>query len=104
MSRIIWYGAGKNLRDYEEGFVSETGYPEFIVDRDTKKQGSIYTFENGSECPIIAPNELVEKYPDSEIWITLADHNVQDCLNYMTELGVAQDRIRLFGNREYRLG
>ena len=104
MSRIIWYGVGKNLSDYEERFVSETGYPEFIVDRDTKKQGSIYTFVNGSECPIIAPNELVEKYQDSEIWITLADHNIQACFNYMTELGVVQERIRLFGNREYRLG
>ncbi len=44
MSRIVWYGAGKNLSDYEDLFVAETGYPEFIVDRDTKRQGDIYTF------------------------------------------------------------
>lgn len=32
MSEIIYYGAGANLRDYEEDFVRETGYPVCVCD------------------------------------------------------------------------
>ena len=44
---IIWYGAGKNVKDYEAQFVAETGYPEYICDSDVKKQGAEYVFEGG---------------------------------------------------------
>lgn len=49
MSTIIWYGAGKNLRDHEREFVAETGYPVCICDEDETKQGRNYIFEGGGE-------------------------------------------------------
>lgn len=44
---LIWYGAGKNLRDYEDCFLKETGYPECICDASKDKQGTEYCFKGG---------------------------------------------------------
>lgn len=47
MREIIYYGAGANLRDFEEDFVRETGYPMYICDLSQAKQGKEYTFTRG---------------------------------------------------------
>jgi hypothetical protein len=53
MSQIIWYGAGKNLRDHEKEFVAETGYPVCICDASEQKQGIKYTFGEGGGRKIV---------------------------------------------------
>ncbi len=47
MATIVWYGAGQNLRDHENEFVEETGYPFAICDADKEKQGTKYEFKGG---------------------------------------------------------
>lgn len=38
MLDIVWYGAGKNISDYENLFLEETGYPVCICDKSEEKQ------------------------------------------------------------------
>lgn len=52
MSQIIWYGAGKNLQDFEKEFVAETGYPVCICDASEQKQGMKYKFRGGQSVTL----------------------------------------------------
>lgn len=105
MSQIIWYGAGKNLRDCEKQFLEETGYPVCICDEAKEKQGTEHTFEDGMKFKIVSLETVKEKYPEYELWITLASHNLPNIYHYLTEnRGIALERIKFFGEMEYRLG
>ncbi len=71
MREIIYYGAGANLRDFEEDFVRETGYPMYICDLSQAKQGKKYTFTRGGCRKVVSLDYVKSEYPDYE-WL-------QDC-------------------------
>lgn len=113
MSEIVYYGAGANLRNYEEIFVRETGYPVCVCDQSKAKHGSKYLFNANScsgeggavERDIVSLDYVKEKFPDYELWLTLAGHNIKDVYDYLIENeGIPASKIRFFGGREYRLG
>lgn len=105
MSEVVYYGAGANLRDYEEDFVRETGYPVCVCDASQAKQGSCYTFRGGAEREIVSLAHVKSQYPDYELWLTLAEHNIKTVYDYLTEVEqIPAKRIHVFGNRDYRLG
>ncbi len=105
MATVIYYGAGKNLCDYEEQFVKESGMPICICDKDTSKQGNVFRFKNDSEVPIVSLQDALNSNPDYELWLTLAENNLPCVYDYLLkENKVPADRIKFFGDREYRLG
>lgn len=105
MGEIIYYGAGANLRDFEEDFVRETGYPICVCDFSKTKQGSEYIFTGGYVAKIVSLDYVKSEYPDYELWLTQAEHNLKDVYDYLIEIGrVPAEKIHFFGNREYRLG
>lgn len=105
MREIIYYGAGANLRDYEEDFVRETGYPICVCDSSQAKQGREYIFAGGYVAKIVSLDYVKSEYPDYELWLTQAEHNLKDVYDYLIEIGkVPANKIHFFGNREWRLG
>lgn len=101
---IIYYGVGKNLKDYEHKFVEQTGIPACLCDRDIDKQNTDYVFSNGEQKRIYSLEYIKNNYEDFELWITLAEHNLSCVVDDLTQNGVSQDKIHFFGNLEYRLG
>ena len=101
MSQIIWYGAGKNLRDHEKEFVAETGYPVCICDASEQKQGTKYIFAGERERDVVSLSHIEEKYPDYELWLTLADHNLAECYQFLLDIVIQKDSIHFFGNNRY---
>ncbi len=106
MATIVWYGAGQNLRDHENEFVEETGYPFAICDADKEKQGTKYEFKGGGKTvDVIAIEKAMCDFPDAEIWLTLAENNLEQLCQYLLcEKGIKKEKIHLFGGIEYRLG
>lgn len=104
MQAIIWYGAGKNLSDYEQEFLKETGYPVCICDNSEEKQGTEYIFIKGEKRKIVSLEYAISEYPNFELWLTLADHNSEKVYQYLIDKGIQGEKIRLFGNRELRMG
>lgn len=105
MATIIWYGAGQNLRDYENEFVEETGYPFAICDADKGKQGTQYVFGGGKTVDVIAIEKALRDFPDAEIWLTLAENHLEQVRQHLLcEKGIREERIHFFGGIEYRLG
>lgn len=104
MGQIIWYGAGKNLRDCEKEFVAEAGHPLCICDASEEKQGTIYTFKDGYECKIVSLECVKQEYEDYELWLTLAEHNLKNVYDSLVANGVPAGKIGFFGGREWRLG
>lgn len=104
MSQIIWYGAGKNLKDYEKEFVAETGYPVCICDISEQKQGTKYIFASGEERDIVSLSHVEEEYPDYELWLTLAENNLVECYESLVDIGIQKDRLYFFGKKSYRYG
>ena len=105
MSEIIWYGAGKNLRDKECEFLNETGYPVCICDAAKEKQGTEYIFKDGTRVEIVSLDKALEEYKDYELWLTLAEHNLVGVFKELTECkGIQEDKVNIFGDKEYRLG
>ena len=73
----------------------------------TKTGNQIYIWRGGGQkdCDIVSLNSVKTEYPDYELWLTLAEHNLADVYKCLTEReGVSARRIRFFGEREYRLG
>lgn len=61
--------------------------------------------QGGAERDVVSLDHVKEEYPDYELWLTLAEHNLADVYKCLTEReGVSAGRIRFFGDREYRLG
>lgn len=107
MGTVIWYGAGKNLSQYEIEFIAETGYPAYICDRDKCKHGKVYKFRDKTayECNIVSLDYIINNCDDYEMWITLAGHNIKAVFHYLTEeCGIPAKKIHFFGDMEYRLG
>lgn len=105
MDKIIYYGAGKNLRDFEDAFVQETGYPMYICDASQAKQDREYIFTGGYSTKIVSLDYIKSICPDYELWLTQAEHNLKDVYDYLIEIGgVPAGRIHFFGNRSYRYG
>lgn len=105
MKEIIYYGAGANLRDLEDDFVRETGYPMCVCDISQAKQGKEYEFTKGVCRKIVSLDYVKSEYPNYELWLTQEEHNLKEVYDYLIEIGkVPAGRIHFFGNREYRLG
>lgn len=83
MKTIVWYGAGKNLKNNFDSFASETGIPACICDRDEKKQNTQYKLPGGDKCSLlmkpcqnirivsfISPLEIVMRLPAAIILLS----------------------------------
>ncbi len=100
---IVFYGAGKNLRDNEAEFVKETGLPVCICDEAKEKQNTCYSFD-GVERKILSLNQVREDWPEAEYYITLAEHNIRSVYEYLKAKGIPEAKIHIFGDRVYCLG
>lgn len=100
---IVYYGAGKTLRDNIEHFVNETGMPVCFCDLDKLKHGTVLEI-CGEGREILSLDEVLSRYPDCEFYLTVADQHALMCFNYLVEQGVNPERIKLFGDRVIGLG
>lgn len=104
INKIVWYGAGENPEDNFTRYEKETGLPVCICDGDVAKQNTLYKIHGGGGIKVISLSDALSKYPDCELYITLAEHNVSSCYEYLVEMGVDKRKIKFFGDKEYRLG
>lgn len=104
MSTIIWYGAGKNLREHEREFLEETGMPECIVDKNDALYGTEYTFKNGNSCSIISLDSAKKRYPEADYYLTLAEHNVPVVYEFLKNEEISEIKIHCFGGEIYCRG
>ena len=82
MNEIIYYGVGKNLRDYEEDFVKETGLPVCLVDRNECLQNTEILLQ-GVRLSVVSLQYAREHYPEADYYVTLADHNIPAVYDYL---------------------
>lgn len=104
MKEIIYYGVGKNLKDYKDDFIQETGYPVCLVDRDEALHNTMFSFGNDEDRPIFSLQYVQEHYPDAAFYLTLADHNIPEVYEYLKCEGIAENRLYCFGGKVYCLG
>lgn len=79
----------------------------FAMHQNKNRESNIHLERGGGQkdCDIVSLNSVKTEYPDYELWLTLAEHNLADVYKCLTEReGVSARRIRFFGEREYRLG
>lgn len=78
----------------------------FAMHQNKNRESNIHLERGGQkDCDIVSLNSVKTEYPDYELWLTLAEHNLADVYKCLTEReGVSARRIRFFGEREYRLG
>ena len=103
MNEIIYYGVGKNLRDYEEDFVKETGLPVCLVDRNECLQNTEILLQ-GVRLSVVSLQYAREHYPEADYYVTLADHNIPAVYDYLNNEGIKGENIHCFGGRIYCLG
>ena len=104
MSTVVWYGAGKNLRDHESEFLRETGTPLCIVDKNAALQGAEYRFKNGNSCSIISLDSAKKRYPEADYYLTLAEHNVPVVYEFLKNEEISEIKIHCFGGKIYCRG
>ena len=103
MGEIIYYGVGKNLRDYEENFINETGTPVCLVDKNKGLQNTEILL--GEERrPVVSLQYVKQHYPEADYYVTLADHNFPNVFDYLKNEGIREEHIHCFGGRRYCLG
>ena len=83
MKKVIFYGAGKNAQQHLNTWLYEGLQPVCFVDRNKKKHGSCFC---GYE--VISLSNAIERYPDVELFITLAPSNQSKVIEYLLECGI----------------
>lgn len=78
--KIVFWGAGEMCRNFMQIMKTNSELrPEYIVDRDTKKQG---TFLDGTE--IVSPEKLLE---DQNVFILVTSQYVQEIFGQLKSMG-----------------
>lgn len=103
MGSIVYYGVGKNLKDFEGDFLNETGWPVCLVDIKESLQNTEILL-SGRRRPVVSLEYAKKHYPEADYYLTLADHNIPDVYEYLKCEGIKEEHIRCFGGKIYCLG
>ncbi|GHV53407.1 hypothetical protein FACS1894216_11340 [Synergistales bacterium] len=109
MSNKIFYGAGENARLNLRQWIKETGEPVCFADKDSRKWGKHFSdsLQMGNSVEgyeIISLIDAINKYPDYELYLTLANTNLLSVTEQLIGEGIPKERIHYFEDVEYRRG
>lgn len=110
MTNKIFYGAGDNARKNLARWIKEIGEPVCFADMDSRKRGKCFSDSPGLETSrgggyeVTSLADAIDRYPDYELWLTLAPVNLLSATEQLIERGVPKERIRYCEDVEYRRG
>ncbi|GHV55590.1 hypothetical protein FACS1894216_18330 [Synergistales bacterium] len=110
MTNKIFYGAGDNARKNLARWIKEIGEPVCFADMDSRKRGKYFSDSPGLETSrgggyeVTSLADAIDKYPDYELWLTLAPVNLLNATEQLIERGIPKERIHYCEDVEYRRG
>lgn len=99
ITQAVFYGTGNNAEQNLQKWFGSGIVPACFVDADTHKH---YTQFHGYD--VLPLDEALLRFPDSDIYITLANRNLLSATKHLLSNGVKQENIKYFEDVAYGKG